>query len=224
MKFSHDAYPSLPTFLERLNHAFNNQPLKQGSIAKAAGMSQASLNDLLTGKSKTSKYLKEIAAALEVDYQWLTTGVVSEDTSDALAVTDVPLLETFDEYINVNNSPNKKAPPKSVQLDSKALRNRDIDLDDARYIPMTDKGMGVLINEDSPVFFNTQHKFIEDGMTYVISHGGMLQVRQLYQGPFGSVKIQPLNSQFESTTLDLDQQSTQLFSILGQVFAVVNYY
>ncbi|WP_322977426.1 S24 family peptidase [Acinetobacter pittii] len=224
MKFIHESYPNLATFAERLNYAFSNQPLSQSKVAKEVGMAQPTFSDLLSGKNKSSSKSEKIAEVLAVDYQWLITGVASDEANTAVTFVNVPLLENFEDHINTKSKVQIKKPSKYVQLDIKALKNKSINFHDARYIPMTDKGMGIYINEDSPVFFDRTQTLIEDGCAYVFSHGGLLQVRHLSNAPLGGVKITPLDPSFDTVTLDVEQQGQQLFQILGQVFAVVNYY
>ncbi|NUF45343.1 LexA family transcriptional regulator [Acinetobacter pittii] len=224
MKLIHEIYPNLVTFTERLNYAFKNQPQSQSKVAKEVGIAQPTFSDLLSGKNKTSRKAEKIAEVLGVDSQWLITGISSEEAGSSVTLINIPLLENFEEHINTKSKVQIKKPAKYVQLDIKALKNKSINFHDARYIPMTDKGMGIIINEDSPVFFDTTQTLIEDGTAYVVSHGGMLQVRQLFNAPLGGVKVQAHDPQFDTIILDIDQQSEQLFQILGQVFAVVNYY
>lgn len=224
MKSTLEVYPNLHTFTERLNYAYSRQDLSQTRIAKMAGIAQPTFNELLAGKYKSSKKSEELAEALNVDYQWLVTGIPSEDAGNSESIVNIPLVEGYDNYINTQLKNQVKKPHKFMQLDIKALRKRGINFHDARYVPMTDKSMGIVINEDSPVFFDTTQKLIEDGMAYVISHGGILQVRLLFNAPMGSIKLQAVDSRFETISLNMDQQEQQLFEILGQVFAVVNYY
>lgn len=224
MKSTLEVYPNLHTFTERLNYAFTNQDLSQTKIAQKAGMAQPTFNELLAGKYKSSKKSEELAEALNVDYQWLVTGIPSEKVGNSITIVNIPLVEGYDNYMNTQLKNKVKKPHNFMQLDVKALRKRGINFHDARYVPMMDKSMGVVINEDSPVFFDTTQKLIEDGMAYVVSHGGILQVRQLFNAPMGGIKLQAVDPRFDTVSLDMDQQEQQLFEILGQVFAVVNYY
>lgn len=220
----HEIYPKLPTFTERLNYAYGQQTKSRTQVAREVGFAQPTFSDLLSGRNKSSKYSELIADVLHVDHQWLVTGIPSESVENALTLVNIPLAKNFDEYVNTKYRVQIKKPAKFVQLDVKALKNKDINFLDAYYLPMTDKGMGPLINEDSPVFFDSSQTLIEDGRTYVISHGGMLQVRQLFNAPMGGVKIQVADQRFESFLLDIEAQNDQLFTVLGYVFAVVNYY
>ncbi|MCK4090702.1 XRE family transcriptional regulator [Acinetobacter radioresistens] len=224
MPHSQGIYPNLPSFVERLNYAFENVPLSQSAVARKVGIAQVTFNKLLRGENKSSKELDKIAEVLGVDYQWLITGVSSEVLGESISFINIDLLENFDEYVNTRKLYSAKKPASTVQLDIRSLVNRQINFYDARYIPMPDAGMGMIINQDASVFFDKSHNFVEDGKSYVISHGGMLQVRQLFNAPLAGVKIQALNSMYESFTLDIDQQDSQLFQIIGQVFAVTNYY
>lgn len=216
-------YPNLPTFLERINYAFDNIPMSQKQFAAAVGMSQPSISYLLKGRNKTCDKLDIVAEKLGVDYQWLVTGV-SNELGNSVSFVNINLLEDFGEYVNTRPLVAVKSPEISMQLDIRALVNRQINFYDARYVPMTDNGMSPIIKKEASVFFDKSKTFIEDGKSYVIAHGGMIQVRQLFNAALASVRIQATNSDFENIVLDIDQQSEQLFSILGQVFAVTNYY
>ncbi len=224
MPHSKGVYPDLPTFLDRLNYAFNQIPLSQTKFAKSVGITQATFSNLLSGKNKTSEKLKEIAEQLGVDYQWLITGVSSQVLGESISFVNIELYSEFPDYVNTRNSMLYKSPANSVQLDIRALVNRKINFFDARYIPMTDGGMHPVIKQDSSVFFDTSKTYIEDGRTYVIEHGAMIQVRTLFNAPMASVKINAEDPTFGSIVLDIDQRHDQLFNVLGQVFAVTNYY
>lgn len=228
MNQQHEIYPQLLTFTERLNYAFSNQPLSQSKVAlevsKEVKFSQPTLSDLLQGKIKSTKRAETLAKVLNTDYQWLVTGIASTEQTDATSLVNVPLLEDFETYVNIKPRVLIKKPAPHVQLDIRALSKREVNFFNARYIPMPDKGLGNLINEDSPVFFDKSHTLIEDGLSYVVAHGGIIQVRQLYNMPMGSIRVNALDDQYESFVLDINKQEEQLFQVLGMVFAVLNYY
>lgn len=216
-------YPELPTFLERINYAFDNIPMNQTKFAAEVGIAQSTFSSFLKGKNKTCDKLDIIAEKLGVDYQWLITGV-SNELGSTISLVNIELLENFCDYVNTRTLTTIKAPESSVQLDIRSLVNRQINFYDARYIPMSDTGMSPIIKKDASVFFDKSKTYIEDGKSYVIAHGGMIQVRQLFNAALASIKIQATNPDFENIVLDIDQQREQLFEIIGQVFAVTNYY
>lgn len=64
------------TLSERLKTAMDlhGKKMSQGTLAKLSGISQPTVNRLLTGKVNGSGYLIQIANALDVDAEWLATG------------------------------------------------------------------------------------------------------------------------------------------------------
>jgi transcriptional regulator with XRE-family HTH domain len=64
------------TLSERLKSAMSlhGNKMSQATLAKLSGISQPSINRLVTGKVDGSSYLVQIAKALDVDPDWLATG------------------------------------------------------------------------------------------------------------------------------------------------------
>ncbi|MGA8121295.1 helix-turn-helix domain-containing protein [Rouxiella badensis] len=64
------------TLSERLKIAMDlhGKRMSQGTLAKLSGISQPTVNRLLTGKVSGSGHLIQIANALDVDAEWLATG------------------------------------------------------------------------------------------------------------------------------------------------------
>ena len=60
---------------DRLKYARILRGLSQQQLGKKVPTSQSTINDLESGRIKTSKYLMGIADCLEVDMRWLTEGV-----------------------------------------------------------------------------------------------------------------------------------------------------
>jgi SOS-response transcriptional repressor LexA len=59
---------------DRLNQRMSDLDMVQEQLAKAAGVSQVTIHNLSTGKSRKSRYLREIATALGVTVDWLELG------------------------------------------------------------------------------------------------------------------------------------------------------
>lgn len=91
-------------FSKRLQKRMNELALTQEDVARIAGVSQTTVHKLLSGKSKQSRKIIEIAAALGVDPFWLSHG---ESTSPP---TQMPVSDVFVSYSHsekksiVNNS------------------------------------------------------------------------------------------------------------------------
>ncbi|PMC18208.1 helix-turn-helix domain-containing protein [Oligella urethralis] len=66
----------MKTLSERLIHAMKLANVKQVDLAKAAGVSRASVNDWISGKSQNirGENLVKVAKLLNVNSSWLATG------------------------------------------------------------------------------------------------------------------------------------------------------
>ncbi|HAC8237286.1 TPA_asm: helix-turn-helix transcriptional regulator [Salmonella enterica] len=64
----------MKTFADRLNHAMNLVGMSNAMLGEAVGMSQPSIWKLTSGRSATTRKLVEIANALNVRPEWLSTG------------------------------------------------------------------------------------------------------------------------------------------------------
>lgn len=64
----------MKTFADRLNHAMSLAGLSNGTLGEIVGMAQPSIWKLTSGKSVTTRKLVEIADALNVRPEWLSTG------------------------------------------------------------------------------------------------------------------------------------------------------
>lgn len=62
------------SFAERLIHARTARGLTQAQLAAASGLSQSAIANYESGSRRTSKKLLPLAAALQVDAQWLFNG------------------------------------------------------------------------------------------------------------------------------------------------------
>lgn len=62
------------TFADRLNHAMSLAGMSNSRLGEIVGMSQPSIWKLTSGKSVTTRKLVEIASALDVRPEWLSTG------------------------------------------------------------------------------------------------------------------------------------------------------
>lgn len=65
---------SLPTAPARLKYAMDQLDFSQEKLAERAGCSQASIQKILSGETKKSKFLPDIARALGIDIDWLELG------------------------------------------------------------------------------------------------------------------------------------------------------
>lgn len=62
------------TLADRLNEAMNLAGMSQGALAKASGIAQPTIWRLVSGNARGSTKIVEIANALGVRSEWLSTG------------------------------------------------------------------------------------------------------------------------------------------------------
>ncbi|QQN37873.1 helix-turn-helix transcriptional regulator (plasmid) [Rahnella aceris] len=62
------------TLADRLRKAMDEAGLTQASLAEKCGISQASIQKLVSGKAKSTTYIVEISEALSVNAKWLAQG------------------------------------------------------------------------------------------------------------------------------------------------------
>lgn len=98
------------TLAERLNQAMELSGMSQGALAKASGVAQPTIWRLTSGNARGSTKIVEIANALGVRTEWLSTGVgpmrgdgqmpaISQPKTD-LASTDTFRIEALDFYVS----------------------------------------------------------------------------------------------------------------------------
>ncbi len=66
----------LPTLADRLIYAMGQRNLVQEDLGTLVGCSQTSIQKLTSGKSRTSKFLPQIARVLRIDIDWLELGIL----------------------------------------------------------------------------------------------------------------------------------------------------
>lgn len=93
--FTHN--PRMKTIGQRIRDLRVGRKLTQEQLAKAIGITQASMTDLETGKSKSpaSQTLTKLARVLEVDPEWLMTGKGAQQPIASLSETEAELLLVY---------------------------------------------------------------------------------------------------------------------------------
>ena len=95
----------MKTLSDRMRYALDQSGKTQSALAKACGISVVSVNDWLSGKTKSLKASTALKAAfcLKVDVAWLTTGTGSPEASPDIPAKDISPLapESFEESGNM---------------------------------------------------------------------------------------------------------------------------
>lgn len=85
------------TLADRLNQAMKLRDMSQGALAKASGVAQPTIWRLTSGNAQGSTKIVEIANALRVRSEWLSTGVGSMSDGD-----EQPLPKTQSENFRID--------------------------------------------------------------------------------------------------------------------------
>lgn len=86
----------MSTIGDRLRHVRKERGLSQAALAKAVGSRQSSINDIESGRNKTSIYLVKIAHILNVDPVWLENGAGDVKGVSVSIVSQGGLLPNYD--------------------------------------------------------------------------------------------------------------------------------
>lgn len=123
------------TLAERLNQAMELSGMSQGALAKASGVAQPTIWRLTSGNARGSTKIVEIANALGVRSEWLSTGAgpmredgqmpTNSQQKTELAPTDTFRIEALDFYVS--------AGPGAINSEFvEVLRSVEYSVEDAR--------------------------------------------------------------------------------------------
>ncbi|ALX94850.1 repressor [Serratia fonticola] len=241
----------MKTFADRLNAAMAAANISQGQLAEAIGISQPAVQKMTSGKTKASKKILEIAGALGVRAEWLSTGsgamrdeVVSPhhpdstippesewgtvdawDSKTPLSKDDVevPFLKDIEFACGDGRVPEEDYNGYKIRFSKATLRRVGANTDGSGVIcfPATGNSMEPVIPDGATVAVDTQNKKIVDGELYAINQGGLKRIKQLYRRPGGKVTIRSFNREENGDEEALESE----LEIVGFVFwySVVRY-
>lgn len=209
---------------QRLKEARKYAGLTQEKFGEKIGLKQSQIKDIETGKQKLSP---ENAEQVEINFPisgwWLLTGKGQMTPNSAVNVTDSSLmsiqrialkasagsgnhLESIDRFevvetMTVSRTLLKTAPNGTVRL---------ISVDGYSMVPM--------LYPDTMVLFDEHPEWKGDGL-YILNWRNELMVKLLQIDPKGALHIKSVNKDYESWTVDPDDQS--VFNIVGKVLRII---
>ena len=200
--------------------------MNQAELAARVETSRASISNVISGKSKKTTLLPDIAKALHVSVEDLTKPYSILD--------DIREMEVWDSYTPLDSDEVELPLFREVELSAgsgstfvqenhgaklrfakSTLAKKGIDPSQAACCFVSGDSMMPVLPDGSTVGINTNDKVIRDGHMYAIDHGGMLRVKYLYRVPSG-IKIKSANSDYEDEIIQPSSDSE--FRILGRVF------
>lgn len=231
----------MKTFADRLNAAMEQAGVSQGKLAAMIGVSQPAIQKMTAGKTQGSKKIIEIASALGVRAEWLSSGVgpmiKSPDSNNHSVSTIAPenewgTIEVWDRNTPLNEDEVEVPFYKDIEMAAGAGRcvNTDYNGFKLRFSKATLRRMGVecanvfccsavgdsmepLIPDGTTIAVDRGTRTIRDGKMYAIGQDGLYRVKVLYALPGRRVKVRSYNEGYSDEDVELDD-----LEIIGRVF------
>lgn len=212
-----------PTLPDRLSWAMKQRGLVQETLAEQAGCSQASIQKIATGKTLKSKFLPNIARALQVDVDWLELGVTPEqiqqrqghystnrlrdgapmalsmlslwDDETPLDEDDVelPIYKEVELASGIGRSEIQLVEGRKVRFSQRTLRAAGVDLANAACATNNGNSNAPLILDRATLGIDLGMTRIIDGKIYALDHGGLLRIKFMFRLPGGGVRLRSFN-------------------------------
>ena len=208
----------MKTFAERLNAAMNMASLSQAQLAERVGISQPAVQKMASGKTTGSRKMVEIARALNVRPEWLSTGIgamkVSDDalppenewgTVDAwdkntplpADEVEVPFLKDIEFACGSGRVQEEDHNGFKLRFSKATLRRVGANTDGTGVLcfPAVGNSMEPLIPDGATVAINCNDKRIVDGKVYAVNQDGWKRLKMLYRVGPDKVSLRSYNSQ-----------------------------
>lgn len=225
---------STATFADRVNKRMAELGLTQQSLAERAGMSQAAVYKIASGKTKETKKITQLALALDVDLHWLATGENKNRSSSNAEIiggfsewdSGTPLMDDEVElpfyrevelsagsgkYQVLENQGNKLRFPKTT------LKKVGVTVENAACVKVAGDSMEPVMPDGCTVGIDTGNKHVRDGDIYALDYDGQLLVKRLYRVIGGGLRIRSYND-IEYKDVFVTGDDVEKIAILGRVF------
>ncbi len=209
---------------DRLRASMTRAGVTQTDVANAVGMSQAAVQKITSGKSKSSSKIQEIAEFLGVNRFWLEFGeredqvIGSFDTWSGNEASnddvDVPFLKDTELAAGSGLVPNPDYNGFKLKFARSTLRRLGVEPSNAVCVSVKGDSMEPVLKDGSTVGVDTGKKSIIDGKMYAVSIRGLLKVKVLTQLSPTVVRVKSYNSaEYPDEDVDIDD-----IRVEGRVF------
>lgn len=225
---------STATFADRVNKRMSELGLTQQSLAERAGMSQAAVYKIASGKTKETKKITQLALALDVDLHWLATGEnknrqmsnaeiiggfsewdsgtpLMEDEVELPFFREVELSAGSGKYQVLENQGNK------LRFAKATLRKAGVTVENAACVKVSGDSMEPVMPDGCTVGIDISNKHVRDGEIYAVDYDGQLLVKRLYRVIGGGLRIRSYNDA-EYQDVYCTGDDVEKMNILGRVF------
>ncbi|PHI32747.1 phage repressor protein C [Budvicia aquatica] len=219
------------TLAQRLRIAMAEVGITQSSLAEKIGVSQATIQKIVTGRTLRTAFLLPIAKALNIRPEWLAEGVgemretsikqrdgvpmselveipiITWDSSDPLEndEVEIPFYKSIELAAGNGRCVNEDYNGFKLRFSKATLRRYGAEAKYAAAFPVSGDSMAPVIPNGSTVTIDRNHTKIVDGGIYVIEQDELFRVKLLYRQPGGKLIIRSYNSsEFPDETADID--------------------
>lgn len=229
------------TLAERLKLARKEEGLSQKALGELIGVSQAAIQKIEVGKAKETTKILDLANALKVRPEWLSSGsgemrssssnihressipperewgmVDAWDSNTPLPddEVEVPFLRDIELACGDGSFGDEDYNGFMLRFSKATLKRVGAQKDSVLCFPAHGNSMEPLIPEGATVAINLLDKKIVDGKVYAINQDGWKRLKALHRSGPNKVIIRSFNSaEYDDEEADIDK-----IEILGRMF------
>ncbi|EAA6691744.1 helix-turn-helix transcriptional regulator [Salmonella enterica subsp. enterica serovar Kottbus] len=213
--------------------------LSQAQLAEMVGISQPAIQKMSSGKTSGTRKMVELANALKVRPEWLSSGVGEmryQEGPEPSNIRESSLKATVWEDMNRDSEEFVEIPLLNVSLSAGNgsceleessdfalvfrryyLKKMGVSESAAKLVRVSGQSMEPTLNDGDVVGVNTQDTAIRDGKTYAICQSDLLRVKTLIATPT-SVIIRSINrDEYPDEVLDREDFQKNV-RVIGRVF------
>ncbi|MDA5496473.1 XRE family transcriptional regulator [Yersinia aleksiciae] len=226
---------------QRLKVAMRKSGLTQAALAEKAGISQAAIQKISSGKSQSTTKLLEISRALQVRPEWLGKGIspmsdstlpishksnidpedelgefIPWDSQHPISEDDieVPYLSDIEFAASDGNFCKKDYNGFKIRFSKSTLRKVGAQRENVLCFPNNGNNMEPVLPNGTTVVVDCADKKIVDGKIYAINQDGLKRLKLLYRMPGNKLSLRSFNKT-EHPDEDADGETVE---IIGRVF------
>lgn len=208
------------TFAKRLQYAMDAEGLTQVALAEKAGVSQAAIQKITSGKTQSTKKLLAISLALRVRPEWLGSGIEPmrdggrdhspsssippehewqgvDGWGDSSPLPDdevyVPFYKDIELAAGHGSHPNGDHNQYMLRFSKATLRRYGAQKENVVCFPIHGESMTPVMPDKTTVTVDTGNKKIVDGGIYAIYQEGLCRLKLLYRLPGNKISIRSYN-------------------------------
>ncbi|EOV9621737.1 XRE family transcriptional regulator [Cronobacter sakazakii] len=232
------------TLAERLKRARTQQGISQKALGEMVGISQAAIQKIETGKAAQTTKLMDLAHALKVRPEWLSSGeepmrfdgVPTPQPGYSTAHETNLKVKTWEDLDDIQKQDFVEVPLLDISLSAgpgccvvnessdffltfqrRYLKKMRVPESAAKLVRVNGRSMEPMLNDGDIVGINTGDTEIRDGKAYAICQADLLRVKILIARP-DAVIIRSINrEEYPDEVIPRDQFHDQV-RIIGKVF------